>query len=116
MSDGFHECERCHRVYHLDDGKEPTPHCHQCAHEVIAELTEKVAQLEGVLRERQFKTSGALPLLIEEVGEELLLVNQGRGFVVLAFSSGKRYQIYACAKVEPDYSADCWIAVECESP
>lgn len=46
------------------------------------------------------------------VGNVLVGVRQERGFVVLEFSGGKRVQIYACAKVEADYSADCWLGVE----
>lgn len=51
--------------------------------------------------------------LIEPLcGNVLLSVRQERGFVVLEFSGGKRVQIYACAKVESDYSADCWLGIE----
>ncbi len=48
----------------------------------------------------------------ESLGSELVELRQSRGFVVLGFSDGRRYQIYACGKVEADYSADCWLGVE----
>lgn len=53
----------------------------------------------------------------ESVGSNLIEVRQERGFVVLGFGDGRRYQIYACGKVEADYSADCWLEVErCDHP
>jgi hypothetical protein len=46
------------------------------------------------------------------LGHTLTEVRQESGFVVLGFDDGKRYQIYACGKVDFDYSADCWLGVE----
>lgn len=35
--DQEHECQRCHELYMLRDGEEPTKYCDQCAHEIVEE-------------------------------------------------------------------------------
>jgi hypothetical protein len=37
-------CERCGSAYSLEYDHEPTPHCHPCAHEVVAELRTELAE------------------------------------------------------------------------
>lgn len=37
-------CARCHNVYELRDGCEPTKYCDPCAHERVAELEAELSE------------------------------------------------------------------------
>lgn len=41
-------CVRCGEAYLLDDGKAPSPECHPCAQEVLADVRRALARLERV--------------------------------------------------------------------
>lgn len=55
------ECERCGETYVVDDGCDPTPHCHLCAHVVVEELQTEVARL----REERDKWASTAANVIE---------------------------------------------------
>lgn len=42
MSDSDHTCERCNATMCVEYGDEPTPHCHDCAHDLVDELHAKL--------------------------------------------------------------------------
>jgi hypothetical protein len=47
--DIFYTCERCGEDYELRYGNEPTPYCDPCAHAVVCELRQQLAEAKEML-------------------------------------------------------------------
>ena len=45
------DCAKCHQPMEIDQADEATELCHQCAHEAVEELTERIVKLEEIIFE-----------------------------------------------------------------